>query len=121
MAPRARQGGEIAEKIEKGQTGDIPGIGNSDMAMNEIFSTAEGEVVKEDVETDKGIHIIKVLEREEERQKTFDEVKNEVALALRARKEEEVQKKLVARLKEQYDVVIHQSAFSGKEESEERP
>ena len=71
--------------------------------------------------TEKGIHIIKVLKREAERQKGFDEVKNEVALALRSQKEREVQQGLFARLKEQYDVVIHQSAFSGTDSTEVTP
>ena len=111
-------GGELAEWIEKGEVRDIPGLGGSDTAIKAIFSTEQGHLVKEDIRTEKGIHIIKVLKREAERQKAFDEVKNEVALALRAQKEREVQQKLFARLKEQYDVIIHQSAFSGADSTE---
>jgi hypothetical protein len=48
-------------------------------------------------------------------------VKNEVALALRSKKEREVQQELFARLKEQYDVVTHQSAFSEEDNSEVTP
>jgi len=109
------KGGELAEWIERSEVSDIPGLGRSDTAIKAIFSTDQGHLVKEDVKTDKGIHVIKVLKREAERQKTFDEVKNEVALALRSRKEREVQQDLFARLREQYDVVIHQSVFSNED------
>jgi len=111
------KGGKMPEWIEKNESGSVPGIGNSKDAMRVVFSTDEGRVAEEDVDTEKGIHIIKVLERESERQKTFDEVQNEVFLALRSQKEREVQQKLLAGLKEQYDVVIHHSAFVGKDES----
>jgi len=115
------KGGELTEWIEKGEVIDIPGLGGSDTALQGIFSTDQGHLVKEDIQTEKGIHIIKILKREAESQKTFDEVKNEVALALRSKKEREVQQELFARLKEQYDVVTHQSAFSEEDSSEVTP
>jgi foldase protein PrsA len=115
------KGGELAEWIEKGEVSDIPGLVGSETAVKAIFSTDQGHLVKDNVQTEKGIHIIKVLKREAERQKTFDEVKNEVALALRSQKEREVQQDLFARLKEQYNVVIHQSAFSGADSTEVTP
>jgi peptidyl-prolyl cis-trans isomerase C len=116
-----QKGGELTEWIEKGQVRHIPGLGGSDAAVKAIFSTDQGHLVKEDIQTEEGIHIIKVLKREAERQKDFDEVKNEVALALRSQKEREVQQELFTRLKEQYDVVIHQSAFSGVDSTEVTP
>jgi len=111
------KGGEISGWIEKSQTGSVPGIGKSKDAMELIFSTDAGNVVEKDVETETGIHIIKVLEREPVRQKTFDEVKNDVFLALRSQKEREVQQKLLSGLKDQYNVVVHHSAFAGKNEA----
>ncbi len=115
------KGGELTEWIEKGEARDISGIEGSDEAVKAIFSTDQGHLVKEDIRTDQGIHIIKVLKREAERQMSFEEVKNEVALALRSKKEREVQQKLFTRLKEQYDVVIHQSALSGVDSTEVAP
>jgi parvulin-like peptidyl-prolyl isomerase len=115
------KGGELTEWIEKREGLGIPGLGGADSAIKAIFSTDQGSLVKEDVKTDKGIHIIKVLKREAERQKGFDEVKKEVALTLRSQKEREVQQELFARLKEQYDVVIHHSAFSGGDSTEVAP
>jgi len=111
-----KNGGELSEWVEKNEAGQVPGIGNSEDAMAAIFSTDEGGIVEEEIETDEGVHIIKVLKREPESQKKFDEVKNEVFVALRSRKEREVQQKLFSSLKEQYDVVVHSSAFAGKDE-----
>lgn len=53
-----------------------------------------------------------------ERQQPFEEAKTEVFKALRSQKEGEIQQHLLSQLKEQYDVVIHRSAFV-KEQAEE--
>ena len=94
-----KNGGELSKWIERNEAGQVSGIGSSKDAMTAIFSTDEGSVIKENIETDKGIHIIKVLKHEPERRKNFDEVKNEVFVALRSRKEREVQQKLFSSLK----------------------
>jgi len=107
--------GKIADWIEKGKGDDIAGIGTSEDAVRVIFSTDADQIAGENIKTDKGIHIIKVLEKESERQKTFEEVKNEIFRALRSRKERDVQQKLLKQLKQRYDVVIHQSAFADTE------
>jgi len=111
-----KNGGTLKEWINKNETGDIPGMGKPLNSEVNIFSTPAGQVIDRNVETDKGIHIIKVLKREPERQKTFDEVKNDVYVALRSHKEREVQQQLFTELKEQYDVVMHHSAFKEKSE-----
>ena len=106
-------GGEIKGWIERKENGFIPGIGNSDEAMQAVFSTDPGRICEKDIKTEKGIHIIKVREREKAYQRTFDEAKDEVFRELRSRKQAEVPEGLMNELKEKYNVVIHQSAFSG--------
>lgn len=103
-------GGRIPGWINKGDS-YIPGIGNSEDAMRIIFAAGTGQVASENIITDKGVHLIKVLEHEKERQKGFDEVKNDVFRSLRSQKERDVQLRLLDELKKQYDVVIHQTAF----------
>ncbi|MCP4681913.1 MAG: hypothetical protein GY864_06255 [Desulfobacterales bacterium] len=103
--------GKISEWVEKSKA--IPGIGTID--DNLIFSTPVGSVLAKDISSEKGVHIIKVLEKEEERQKPFEEIKNEVFTTLRSKKEQEIQQRLLNELKTTYDVVIHQSAFATKE------
>jgi len=110
------RGGEIEGWVEKGSY--IPGIGYSDDATAAIFSTEAGEVAEKPIETDKGFHVIKVRQREPERQKSPDEVRGEVFRALRTRKEQEVQEALLGELKDRYDIVIHRSKFAPEEETE---
>jgi len=106
----ADAGGEISGEVEKGSP--IPGIGRSDEATGLIFSTAAGEVADRPVKTDRGFHVLKVRSREGERQKPFDEVRDEVYRTIRARKEREVQEDLIERLKQRHNVVIHHSQFA---------
>lgn len=106
---------EIANEsdwIEKGETTDILGSGLSDTHVNAIFSTETGKLVDEDIKSDKGVYIFKIMEREDSRQLQFDEVKDSVALELRSSKETEVHEDLLEKLMREYDVVIHNSAFS---------
>lgn len=108
-----RNQGKISDWVVKGKA--IPGIGPVKEAMgdldDQIFSTPAGEVVEKNLISEKGVHIIKVLEKEDARKQTFEEVKNEVYQTLRTRKEQEIQQRLLNELKTAYDVVIHQSAF----------
>jgi len=102
------QGGRIPDWIDKGTP--IPGLGEHGEAQALIFDTDPGQVAKEPVRTDQGFHILKVREREPERQMTLDEVKAGVFRTLRAHKEREVQEAVLAELRDRYDVVIHQSS-----------
>ncbi len=47
----------------------------------------------------------------EDTEASFDDVQNEVYQTLRAQKENEIRQQLLAQLKDDFDVVIHQSAF----------
>ena len=111
-----KNGGRISGWIEKSDK-RIPGIGTSEHALNIIFATGAGRVVPEPIVTEKGVHLVKVLEHENERQKSFDEVKNEVFRSLRSQKERDVQQRLLDELEKEYDVVIHQTAFLDDEKS----
>ncbi|SPD71966.1 hypothetical protein PITCH_A1150001 [uncultured Desulfobacterium sp.] len=114
-----KKSGEISGWVERREKGIVPGIGQSKDAVPIIFSTDKGKVCEEDIESDSGIHVVKVIDQEPERQKGFDEVKDDVSIALRSAKEREVQQGLLSRLKDQYNVVIHQSAFKGEEKTPE--
>ena len=107
------RGGELSNWIEKGETNNIAGITIPDTAMDAIFSLEKGNIVDEDIKSDKGFHILKILEKEGARQLDFNEVRERVALELRSRKETEVREDLLEKLRQEYDVVIHNSAFFG--------
>ena len=110
--------GKIEGWIQRGAS--IPGIGPSDQATHAIFTTKAGEIAKETIKSPRGIHIIKVREREPKRIKAFKEVKTNVYRNLRAQKEKEIQEALFEELKEQYNVVIHTSKLQDKSSSEEQ-
>ena len=50
----------------------------------------------------------------DEKEQAFEDVKNDVYQTLRSQKEQEIQQQLLTQLKDQYDVVIHQSAFAAE-------
>lgn len=50
--------------------------------------------------------------KKEGKEQTFEDVKNDIYKTLRSQKEQDIRQHLLNRLKEQFDVVIHQSAFS---------
>ena len=70
------------------------------------------------MKTEKGYHVIFVRERIPERQKAFEEVKQQVAQQLRSRKETEVEQQLMNGLRDEYNVVIHTSKFKVSEDEE---
>ena len=105
--------------MEKGNT-TLRGIVDAESTVGLIFETDPGQVIKEDIKGEKGIYIIKVLEREPALQKTFDEAKNEVYQALRTQKVRDVQQAMLEELKKKYDVVIHQSAFQKESQTNDK-
>ncbi|MBN1674401.1 MAG: peptidyl-prolyl cis-trans isomerase [Kiritimatiellae bacterium] len=111
----AGKGGELDGWAEK--DGFMPGLGYAEGASEPLFATPAGAVADKPVKTEKGWHVVKVLKKEPQRQKAFEDVQKEVYRALRARKEREVQEQLLKGLQEQYDVVIHFSTFADNEQT----
>lgn len=107
----AEKGGEVDGWVTKGAAA-LPGVGSDQATVARIFEVEAGTVLPEPVKSAKGFHVIKVRERQPERQKSFDEVREDVFRALRTRKEREVQEKLFQDLREQYGVVIHHARFA---------
>lgn len=104
------KGGEIQRWLQRTNQ-EIPELGSAAGALDLIFDTGNGELVDHDIQADNGVHVVKVLTHEPQRQKSFDEVQRDVYATLRAQKEQEVQQTLLESLKEQYDVVIHQTVL----------
>lgn len=63
------------------------------------FALKAGEVTKEPVRTPFGFHVIKVLEKKDERVKPFDEVKDQITESLRNRNTFKARRELVESLK----------------------
>jgi peptidyl-prolyl cis-trans isomerase C len=64
-----------------------------------VFALKVGDLTKEPVRTPFGFHVIKVIERKEERVKPFDEVKDQIKESLRNRNTFKARRELVESLK----------------------
>ena len=84
---------------------------------NEIKLTSTD--VKDYYEANKGKYVRKDKGGKEQ-QLAFDDVKDRVTLDLMSEKEKDVQKNLIAQLREKYNVVVHNSALSPTENAEKK-
>jgi len=105
------KGGDVQSWVHKGAP--VPGMKDSAEAYAAIFSTEAGNVAPKPLKTDKGVLIVRVREREPEKQMAFDEVRDQAARTLQAQKEREVNAQLMRQLFQTHDVVIHQAQFQG--------
>ena len=103
-------GGQIAEDVLKGSP--VPGVGDANEINAGIFAAKAPAVLDKPFKTDKGWEIVKVEERQEQRQKSFDEISQQVAMQLLRQKREEVQRQYIKEMMDKHQVVIHTSAFA---------
>jgi parvulin-like peptidyl-prolyl isomerase len=115
-AANAKNGGKIDQWIEKGAHAAIPEIGDAKDAADMIFATNAGKVVAKNITGYDKVFVVKVDAKEPEKQKSFEEVKNDVSAALRSQKQQEVRESLFNTLKDKYDVVLHSSALTPQSE-----
>ncbi len=104
------KGGAVEAPVAKG--GTMPGLGESaGDAVTAILATDADALVAGIFASEQGQYIFRVRERTPARQRSLEEVQQEVYQALRTQKEREVQEQLLGSLKDKYNVVIHQSKF----------
>ena len=103
-------GGQIAEDVVPGPS--VPGIGDANEINAAIFAAEGATVLDKAFQTDQGWEIVKVQEKKPPRQKSFDEVAQQVATELRQRKRQEVQSTYIKEVMDKHNVVIHTSAFA---------
>ncbi len=103
-------GGRIAEDILKGT--HVPGIGDANEINVAIFKAKAPGLLDKPFKTDRGWEIIKVEEKQAQRQKSFEEVQQQVATQLLRQKREEVQRDYLKEMMDKHQVVIHTSAFA---------
>ena len=108
-------GGKIEIDISRGSY--IPVIGEYKELNDKIFVADAGEVLAEPFKTDKGWQVVKVREKYPERQKSFDEVRQQVITALLSQKRRDVQADLIEKMMDKYNVIVHTSVLEGVEET----
>lgn len=103
---------EAAEKYStcpsKSRGGDLGMFERGRMVpeFDEASFAAELNVVTEPVKTQFGYHLIKVVDKTEERVKAFDEVRNQIELQMTEQRKNEAYFTRVEELKDKYGVVI---------------
>ncbi|MEN6577507.1 MAG: peptidyl-prolyl cis-trans isomerase [Phycisphaerales bacterium] len=103
-------GGRIADDVHEGAY--VPGIGDSNDINANIFAAEGAKMLDKLFKTDKGWEIVRVDERHPPRQKTFDEVRQQVMRELLGRKSEEVQRDYIKEMMDKHKVVVHTSVLS---------
>jgi len=99
------KGGEIAAEVRPGQW--VPGIGRNQKLNDAIFASKAGAVLDEVYKSDDGFNLVLVREKTAERQKAFDEVKEQVRREYEDQKRREVIDALVQSLFEKHKVTLH--------------
>ncbi|MDI9370102.1 MAG: peptidylprolyl isomerase [Synergistaceae bacterium] len=108
--PSKEQGGDLGFFVEGQMVKEF-----SDAA----FAMKVGEVTKEPVKTQFGLHLIKLVERKEESIRPFDEVKAQLADSMLNDKQSEAYQGELKRLREKYEVVVIEDEKKEDESGEE--
>ena len=108
-------GGRIEGDVTKGDS-YVPVVGDVNGLSEKIFAADANSVLDKPIKAEKGWEIVKVDEKTAERQKDFDEVRQQVMSMLLSQKRQDVRQDYIKQLMEQYNVVIHTSVFSDKKE-----
>jgi parvulin-like peptidyl-prolyl isomerase len=102
-------GGKIDEDVRPGSS--VPGIGDANDLNAAIFATDAPKVLDRAFKTEKGWEIVRVDEKHPQRQKSFDEVRQQVMMELLRRKSEEVQREYLKEMMDKHKVIVHTSAL----------
>jgi len=102
-------GGKTGEEVRQGSS--IPGIGDANDLNAAIFATDAPKVLDRAFKTEKGWAVVRVDEKRPQRQKSFDEVRQQVMMELLRKKSEEVQRDYIKEMMDKHKVVVHTSAF----------
>ncbi len=107
------KGGQIETAVTPGDY--VPSMGENKAMNGAIFAVQAPAVLQHPFQTDKGWEIIKVDSKTSERQKSLDEVQQQVLQDLTQEKQQAVQQEFLQQMMDKYHAVIHTAAF-GKSE-----
>jgi peptidyl-prolyl cis-trans isomerase C len=125
--------GELAKELSKDETtkenggvidldviegSDVPVIGDVNDLNEKIFTAESPVLLDEPVKTEKGWEVIKVDSKESQRQKTFDEVQQQVMMMLSNQKRQDVQQEFIRQMMDKYNVIIHTSVLAPSKAAE---
>ena len=108
--------GRIETEVQEDSA--IPGIGTYEELNKKIFAVDAPKVLDEPFKTEKGWEIVKVETLSPQRQKTLDEVSQQVISMLANQKRQDVQSSYIKQMMDKHNVIIHTSAMSGAGQTE---
>ena len=103
-------GGKIDLDVIEGS--DVPVIGNVNGLSEKIFAAEASTLLEEPIKTEKGWEIVKVETKEDKRQKSFDEVRQQVMMMLSNQKRQDVRQDYIRQMMDKYNVIIHTSELA---------
>ncbi|MCM8775995.1 MAG: peptidylprolyl isomerase [Candidatus Omnitrophica bacterium] len=108
-----KEGGQVAGWVYEG--GAVPAFDYDKEATQKLFALEKGgaPVV---IQSSKGFHVVRVTDKEPERQKFFTEVQRQVEYEYRKEKETRLSQEMLGKLLQAKDVEIHVEKFLKKAE-----
>ena len=103
-------GGRIAQSVTK-DAPTIPGIGHHPDLQSALWAVAPGSVLNEVYQSGAGWHVVKVLDRTERVEKSYDQVKDRVERDARAARQQEVTQQYLRELFDRHEVKLYPEAF----------
>ena len=103
-------GGKIELDVIEGS--DVPFIGAVEGLNEKIFAAEAPTLLEEPIKTEKGWEIVKVEAKQDQRQKSFDEVRQQVMVMLSNQKRRDVQQDYIRQMMNKYNVIIHTSVLA---------
>ena len=95
----------------------VPVIADANGLNDRIFSAEASTVLDEPVKTEKGWEVVRLDSKQPERQKNFDEVRQQAAKMLTDQKRRDVQQSYIKQMMDKYNVIIHTSALTPSQEA----
>jgi parvulin-like peptidyl-prolyl isomerase len=108
--------GKIETETQEGSY--VAGIGAYEELNKKIFAAGPAKLLDEPLETEKGWEIVKVETITPERQKTLDEVSQQVISMLANQKRQDVQSSYIEQMMDKHNVIIHTYEFGGSGQTE---
>lgn len=109
-------GGKIDAEVTPGS--NVPVIGDANGLGRQVFAVEPATVLDEPFKTEKGWEIVRVDNKQAERQKSFDEVRQDVMMTLANQKRQDVQQAYINQMMLKHNVIIHTSVLAPSQQSE---
>ena len=109
-------GGKIDADITEGAY--IPVIGDANGLSQEIFSVDAPALLEKPFRTEKGWEVVRVDAKQAERQKSYDEVAQQVMMMLTNQKRQDIQQSYIKQMMDKYNVIIHTSVLMPSQEAQ---